>query len=251
VVVSVGFEPKGSLADYSWLELKELSRAIAKAGSDAEGLTIAREYRLADKDGRLRGDEKPLARRDGTRTSVRILGFRHDELVGGGKSGISFEFADVPTRHRLNPTRTNAGGWKGSEMRKWLNSEFLAKLPDDLRASIATARKRTNNVGEVARNDARSVTATDDRLWLLSSNEVYGGLPGVYGREGAQYRLYADKGVTARNYGFCKKDGAGSWWWLRSPSAYGSLRFHRVRFDGDWYASYADHDCGVSPGFCL
>jgi hypothetical protein len=151
----------------------------------------------------------------------------------------------------MNPTRTNAGGWEGSEMRGWLNSDFLAKLPDDLRGSITEARKLTNNRGRVARNDARCVTATDDQLWLLSSNEAYGGLAGVYGREGAQYRLYADKGVTTTSYGLCKKDGALSWWWLRSPLAGGSHGFLVVRSDGDWYAHGADRDGGVSPGFCL
>ncbi|MDO4807404.1 MAG: DUF6273 domain-containing protein, partial [Coriobacteriales bacterium] len=185
----IGFEPRSGLAEYSWAELKALSAAIAAAGSDAEWKAIAREYGLVDGGDRLQGAEKPLKLKDGTDTSVRILGFRHDELAGGGVAGISFEFANVPTTHRMNSDWTNAGGWEKSEMREWLNEGFLTLLPDVLRVSVVAVKKLTNNMGEVKRqNDMSVVSATTDALWLLSFNEVYGNLGGVYGAEGAQYR---------------------------------------------------------------
>ena len=202
-----------------------------------------------------------LGDKDKTKAHVRILGFRHDELAGGGKSGISFEFAGVPTTHRMNARRTNAGGWEGSEMRGWLNSSFLGLLPGDLRAVVAAARKRTNNRGEVAENDTACVTTTEDRLWLLSMPEVYGRLssqngnvpwsPITYDAEGAQYQLYADKGVSTVSYASCKKRGANSWWWLRSPCAVDADGFLFVYGDGDWNWNFASYGWGVSPGFCF
>ena len=263
-----GVTRRDKLADYSWAELKELSRMIAAAGSDKVGLDIAREYCLVDKDGKLQGDEKPLQLKDGTKTSVRILGFRHDDLATGGKAGISFEFSDAPMTHRMNPTGTNKGGWKECEMRGWLNREFLALLPDDLRKGVAEgkgvaeARKRTNNGGYVRReNDASVVTETADRLWLLSVSEVYGKLsaqsknvpysPATYDAEGAQYQLYADRGVSISSYAFCAKRGADSWWWLRSPNAVDSYGFLDVSYVGDWYWNRAYDGWGVSPGFCF
>ena len=259
-----GVGSKHEFADYSWKELKEISARIAAAGSDAEGLAIAKEYNLVDEGGRLRGDDtKAITLKDKHKTTawIRILGFRHDELAGGGKAGISFEFADVSARHRMNPGRTNEGGWERSKMRGWLNdgrAGFLALLPDDLRPHVALAMKRTNNTGEVMRkNDNSPVTATPDALWLLSVSEVYGGVPSwMYSpatcdAEGTQYKLYADKGVTAENYGFCVKHGADSWWWLRSPRARDSHGFHNVSRDGDWDFGNAGSEWGVSPGFCF
>ena len=249
-----GVTKRDELADYTWAELKKLSKAIAAAGSDEEGLGVAKAYGLVDKDGKLRGDAKEVVLGDKgkTKAHVRILGFRHDELAGGGRAGISFEFADAPVTHRMNLTDTNAGGWERSEMRGWLDGEFLASLPEELRTNVAAAMKRTNNRGWTTSPDGVSVvTPTPDRLWLLSSNEVYGGLTGVYGAEGVQYKLYADKGVTTKSCASCAKSGANSWWWLRSPIAYSSYGFHFVFGVGDWVWRHANLVRGVSPGFCF
>ena len=200
--------------------------------------------------------------KDGTHASVRILGFCHDELAGGGKAGISFEFADVPITHSMNPTDNNRGGWASCEMRKWLNGDFFSRLPNDLYPLVETVTKRTNNSGGVGReNDTSVVTARPDKLWLLSMSEVYGDLssqtqdapwsPSTYDAEGTQYQLYANHDVSIANSGFCQKRGARSWWWLRSARAVDSLRFCYVYGDGEWRNDYADYDWGVSPGFCL
>jgi hypothetical protein len=152
-------------------------------------------------------------------------------------------------------------------MRGWLNDDFLAKLPDDLRACIVVARKWTNNKrgsdnrSEFARNDAVPVTATEDRLWLLAMTEVYGKLlaqttnvprsTATYDAEGAQYKLYTDSGVSTKNYAFCARAGVDNWWWLRSPHALDTSRFLGVGFDGGWRDGYADCVWGVYSCFCL
>jgi hypothetical protein len=252
-----GVPVRDKLDDYKWSELKSLSRAIASAWSNDEWQAIAKRYNLIDEDGKLRGDTKSFTFDDGTKTSIRILGFRHDELEGGGRSGITFEFADVPETHVMNEEGSNVGGWAASDMREWLNGEFLSGLPRGLRSCIEPAMKRTNNTGRVgSEDDTTVVTAEGDKLWLLSVSEVFGTVSGVwsaatYDVEGTQYQLYADQGVTVENYGFCAKDGANSWWWLRSPIALGSFWFHVVLSDGDWVAGDADRDGGVSPGFCF
>ncbi|MDO4807729.1 MAG: TIR domain-containing protein [Coriobacteriales bacterium] len=264
IVRSAGVAKRDSLGAYSWTELKEISRAIAVAGSDAEWKAIAKEYRLVDKDGKLQGDTKTFKLADGADASVRILGFRHDELAGGGVAGISFEFAGVPKMRRMNAKWTNAGGWKDSDMRRWLNGDrggFLALLPEDLRTNVVEVTKQTNNKGRVSEGDTGAVTDTPDKLWLLSMAEVYGKLSGqvewpswllaVYDAEGTQYQFYEDKEVALSDYGSCQKRGADSWWWLRSPDAVGSYSFRFVLSDGDWDCWLADYDRGVSPGFCF
>lgn len=251
------------IAKYSWDELKELSSVIADAKSDEAGIKIAKKFNLVDSDGSLHGDTKPVVLEDGTKTSVRILGFRHDELADGGKAGITFEFADLPSEHSMNSEPTNDGGWEASEMRAWLNSDFFDMLPDDLRECVETAKKWTNNTGYVSNEgDTSVVTETSDKLWLLSSGEVFGEVgdrwysAATYDAEGTQYQLYANQGVTTRNVGgLCYKDEAGSWWWLRSPVAGIKSDFDCIpslddSLDGDRSVNSASVG-GVAPGFCF
>lgn len=256
-----GITVRPGIADYSWMELKTIAQAIALAKKDAEGLRIAREYHLVGKSGMLQGESKPLTLIDGTRTNVRVLGFRHDRMERGRKAGISFELVDVPLRHRMNDACTNAGGWEVSEMRVWLNTHFLALMPSDVRCLVEPVMKRTNNWGKVAaENDASVVSDSVDWLWLLSMTEVYGKLSvqkdapwscATYDAEGTQYKLYAEKGVTLANRDFCKKAGASLWWWLRSPLALYSVGFCNVLDGGGWNSVFAYHGGGVSPCFCF
>ncbi|MBR3312888.1 MAG: hypothetical protein IKG18_01980 [Atopobiaceae bacterium] len=259
-----GVKVRKGVAKYSWEELKEVSGAIAAAKSDKAGLDIAEEYHLVDSDGRLQGDTKDVTLTDGTKTSVRILGFRHDELVGGGLSGISFEFADAPKAHCMNAEDTNEGGWEASEMRAWLNSDFWELLPKDLRSCIEPASKRTNNVGGDTGEDASAVSATTDKLWLLAQIEVSD--LGYGAAEGSQYKLYEeDEGA---HYSF--KSGA-EYVWLRSPRWQRDDEYNNpnglplARFEADWGDHRSDNFefnveaveelpstfNGVSPGFCL
>ena len=236
---------------------------MTKANDATTGFKVAKKYNLVDSDGMLQGDTKDVTLTDGTKTSVRILGFRHDELADGGLSGITFEFADSSVTHPMNDEKANDGGWEASDMREWLNSDFWELLPDDLRGCVKVAVKRTNNKGLVEKEgDTSAVTATTERLWLLSMGEVYGRgltftsgddfpLDATYDNEGVQYQLYAGRGASTLNYGFCKKEGADRSWWLRSPCAPYSRGFHRVGSGGDWFGSDNHHAFGVSPGFCF
>ena len=58
----------------------------------------------------------------------------------------------------MNDDYTNAGGWKASKLRKVLNTEILALLPDDMRAAIKP----------------RVIDGENDLLWLASEMEVFG-----------------------------------------------------------------------------
>ena len=199
-----GVTVKAGLEKYTWTELKKIAIAISDADGYAAGLAIAKEYRLTNSSGELTGATKPLTLTDGTKTSVRILGFLSDSKSAGGKAGITFEFADSPTTHGMNSTETSEGGWKASEMRTWLNSDFYKLLPSDLQSGIVEVTKKTNNTGYVESESTSVVTKTEDKLWLLSLSEVYGKLTNprsfdpvaIYDAEGTQYKLYYDQSVT-------------------------------------------------------
>lgn len=263
----LGTQAKPKLKDYSWAKLKSISKKIAAAKNDKAGLKIAKKYGLVNAKGKLTGATKSFKLTDGTKASVRILGFRHDRLASGKLAGISFEFANVPVKHAMNKEKTNKGGWKRSDMRSWLNKDFYKMLPSGLRKQIAPAKKRTNNVGFVAdKNDTSAVSVTKDKLWLLSLTEVYSKtlkmmtfdttFDRVFIAEGKQYQLYSDKRVAGNaNQFFCAKKMAGAniQWSLRSPYAYNTVSFRAVLMAGnrDSNGLEANNLYGVSPGFCF
>ncbi|MDO4502815.1 MAG: DUF6273 domain-containing protein [Coriobacteriia bacterium] len=264
---------EGRLDGYTWPQLKSMADQIAACPSSSAALEEAKSLGLVRSDGKLRGDEtKTIVMRVRTHpdngyetraVKVQILGFWHDDKTEGGKAGITFGFKDVVDYRAANPTNTNSGGWRDSEMRSWLNSSFYDSLPSDLSCQIASVYKSTNNVGQT--DAPSSVSVTPDRVWQLGMRECYGYLsdasdivpehPMVYNAEGTQYQLYSDNGVTMGNPSFLKKCRVGStsyiWWWLRSPNADLTSYFHRVSIDGSWENGIAVSTRGVSPGFCL
>ena len=259
-----GLSTKKSLDAYSWSELKTISNQIAAAPSDSVGLAIAKTYNLVNSSGKLTGAAKSIKLTDGTATSVRIIGFRHDDKTSGGKAGISFEFVNCPMTRAMNSTDSNEGGWRSSAMRAWLNSSFYKLLPTDLRNGIISVEKRTNNKGYFKTDEDLGSLLSSDKVWLLSMNEVYSSdwdwdsphTPSAYVYDGMQYQLYRDKGVTTSTWGFSEKAGAKTGdcqtWWLRSPVPTRSYGFYTVTLGGGYSSEDADYaQIGVSPGFCI
>ena len=255
--------------DVEWSEVAACANEISLlANSDTDTLNAATDRFGFTVDGKLTGECKEVRTDEGTLIGkVRILGFNQDELENGAKAGISFEFANIIGKQKMNDTDINTDGWEGSAMRSYLNGTLFKNLPEDLQSVIKPVKKSTNNVGKTA--DASSVTETSDKLWLLSGAEVYGtGGPSfdkdnakIYDAEGSQYAYYEQRGVTTS----CDvktlmdvvfKNGSGtSSWWLRSADASEEDSFSRVDATGDWTSKEATFDegegLGVSPGFCL
>ena len=265
-----GSGAKSSLGDYSWSELSAISAEIAAADDDGEGRDIAMNYNLLNSSGKLDGKTKSITLSDGTKASVMIAGVRADDLAGGGKAGLTFVFADAPAVHEMNDDASNEGGWEKSEMRSWLNSDFLDKLPSDLKGVIQAANKKTNSS---AYTSPGAVGTTSDKLWLpslvelggsVSPNDLVGGsrIPAeTYNAEGKQYQVFADCGDAALVRTFTGDDseesgivvtGEASPWWQRSLSTTWTSGFEAVDDEGNplnaWITDYA---LGVSPGFCL
>ena len=267
-----GVPVKANLAKYTWTELKKLSDAIAAAKSDEAGLEIAKAYHLASDTGYLGNGVKPLKlwfmngeSKEEPTVDVRILGFRHDTKASGGKAGITFMCSDDIWLRAMNRFKdTNEGGWKGCDMRTWLNADVYDGLPADLRKNIVAVKKKTNNVGWVDSSDTSVVTATTDKLWLPSVVEVYGTdlesayswYVDIYYAEGSQYKFYKDLGVTgSSNYW-----GAAESWhvWLRSPLPNNDTFFCSInasdnedRKPGEPTAQDGGFGRGVYPCFCL
>lgn len=135
--------------------------------------------------------------------------------------------------HCMNEDWTNKGGWLTCDMRRYLNEEIIALLPDELVAAIKP----------------RKFGKEEDKLWLFSEMEVFGDHDWTENDpdRGFQFEYFKDR----RNRIKVDEDGDAGWWWERSPFGSGSTGFCSVDSNGiaDGYA--ADGTSGVCFGFYI
>ena len=179
---------------------------------------------------------------NGKTLEYRIVGINHDDLAdGSGKAGLTFEATNtVLGAQRMNATQTNAGGWEQSELRGRLNSgDLWSLLPSELQSKVKAVTKMTDNQGG---GKAGTPSATTDKVFLLSSTEVWGNIDS----DGTQYEYYKSKGVTTSNY-----SGASSSYYhlARSVSPSNSTTFRNVNSNGDYYHGNATNTYYVFPAF--
>lgn len=174
------------------------------------------------------GDQIPVTLKNG---DVVVFDFTHDQ---NGKA--YFVFHDCYGKHRMNKPNTNKGGWRDSEMRKYVVKKILPLLPADLAAVIAPTKIRQIRNGEEL--------VSEDKLFLLSHTQVFGGNRDI---EPDDTQLEIFKRGTNRVKG--DTEGYIYSWWLRS-FGYVST-FDRVAGDGSKFGFDAYGISGVVPGFCI
>ena len=133
----------------------------------------------------------------------------------------------------------NTGGWNSCEMKTWLNDTFYNALNNELKSVISECTKYTDNTGDGS-TSAAAVTATSQKIWLMSEFEVTGTrtVANEYEQNSqAQYEYYKN-GNSAKRY---RPDlGSATGWWTRSPAttagdfcninSYGNPQARAVRF---------------------
>ena len=192
-----------------------------------------------------------------------ILGFNHNSSVEGGNS-IHFQFGKTAagvdiafvnsygstgTGFCMNTSNTNSGGWNNSYMRKTICPAFLVALPTAWRNIIAACTKYSDNTGGGS-NTASYVTATSDKIWLLSEMEVQGTRSYANSAEAnyqKQYDYYKN-GNSKVKYQHTATTNACIWW-LRSVYAGSTHSFCIVGTDGSAIGSGASYSIGFAPGF--
>ena len=195
---------------------------------------------------------------DGQTLEYRIIGINHDDLAGGsGKAGLTFLTTSTGISSRMNATGTTAGGWEKSELRAKMNSgEIWNLMPSDFQSKVKAVRKLTNNVGGGDSNKNAAVTATSDKLFLLSLSEI---IPTSHwaswypwtSAEGGQYEAFKGKVTNNSSGNDCLK--FGDYWWERSVGPNASTDFLFVYSDGDPSHSSIDaanSNC-VCPAWCF
>lgn len=192
-----------------------------------------------------------------------ILGFNHNSSVEGGNSihfqfgktaaGVDIAFVNsygsTSTGFCMNTSNTNSGGWNNSYMRKTICPAFLAALPKAWQNIIAACTKYSDNTGGGS-NTASYVTATSDKIWLLSEMEVQGTRSYANSAEAnyqKQYDYYRN-GNSKVKYQHTATTSA-CYWWLRSVYASSTDGFCRVGTDGSANGGGAYYSFGFAPGF--
>lgn len=163
-------------------------------------------------------------------------------VVGTDEKGNMFFSTQDCLRdeHRMNNTMTNRGGWEATEMRRYLNEDVFALLPDDLQAVI----KPTTIIQIV---DGKRVE-TQDKLFLFSATQVFG--EGIYSENEPEdtqldiFRREKDRIKECNTY--------GTWfWWLRSAYSNYNYNFCIVNGSGNYGSSGASSSNGVALGFSI
>ena len=248
VQAAVAKDPK----DWTLGEQKAVAEDIAAKGEASPAYAKAKAAMDAD-------TEFTMKLTNGETLTYRIIGINHDELAdGSGKAGLTFLTTSTGIKSRVNATDTNAGGWERSELREKMNSgEIWNLMPSDFQSKVKPVRKLTNNVGA---NKNAAVTATSDKLFLLSNAEIVptsswatSSWTSIYpwtSNEGTQYEAF--KGKVTEYDGPNSAIALADKWWERSVYPYDPTSFLYVHLNGLPSPGYfaTDSRC-VCPAFCF
>ena len=216
-------DPEKILNDCSWFKIEN----IANAGDAEKYFNI--------------GDEKTITI-DGIDYQVAIADFNHDDLTNrNSKAKISFTLKGcLGDLLPMNSTDTNVGGWGNSDLRKYLNVDFIKKLPSELSAIIKPIKKTTSK-----ENGLSGIEITYDKIWLFSEKEIFGYTINSVDGEGKQYPYYNNE----------DRKNKGSSYWLRSPSQIDNENFCEVYYPTtstiETHLSNASLQNGITFGFCI
>lgn len=153
--------------DWTLDEQKAVAEDIAAKGEASPAYAKAKAAMDA-------GTEFSMKLTDGKTLTYRIIGINLDDPAGGsGKAGLTFLTTTTGIWSPMNAIDTNAGGWEKSELRQKMNSGKIWNLmPSDFQSKVKAVKKLSNNVGGGDENKNAAVTATSDKLFLLSYSEI-------------------------------------------------------------------------------
>lgn len=194
-------------------------------------------------------DTKEVELTTGEKIEVEIVGFNHDILASDETktAGITFGMKDCLTQaYRMNPSNTNVGGWKESEMRiVHIREHFYDVLPDDLKAGIKQVNKKTS-----AGNKSTAIETTADDVWLFSLVEMgVTGLSTPYNQEGCAYPAFTSNTLRVKHSG---TGGSTKNYFTRSPYTGNAAQFRYITTSGsNSYANASMTNYGMAAGFCI
>lgn len=183
------------------------------------------------------GDEKDLVLSTGEVVPVVIGAFKHSRIYQtSGNAQIAFTTKNcLNTQYAMNTSRTNVGGWDGSNMRNSHMANILATFPAELQADNAI---KVVEVVTSAGNKSSTLITSADKLRIHSTVEL--GLTGnVAAGEGTTYSYYAAGNQVK------KVNGTATAYWTRSPYKNDTACFVDINNNGAAGFYYAETLRGV------
>ena len=186
-------------------------------------------------------DSKTLELTDGTKIKMDLAALDTDvKSDNSGTAKMTWICHGIPYKHRMNATNTSDGGWVDSEMRSYLISDILSKIPTEIKSHIVSVKKSYRSK---LPND--ETLWSDDEIWIPSYKEVGFTNASYIESDGVVYSNLFTSSESRQ-----KRDISGSTmhWWLRSAGS--TSIFRCVRTSGADYNNSANNEYGVVFGFC-
>ena len=168
----------------------------------------------------------------------RVIGVDVDQAAGR-RHTLTVAMERAETYHWFSePSKEHPFGsnsYPGSDIRFYLNNEFLRGIPEEDAETLLTTRRPCTDHGEAS--------GTCDLMWLLSASEVGfkgNGIP----REGEPYPWYA-QGDSAKQRRAVDMDGDEAAYWLRTPDTGDGNNARNVNTDGSLHNNGASNSSGV------
>ena len=199
-----------------------------------------------------------------------IIGFDHNAAVEGVNTihfqmgfsalsgGVNIAYVDSSygtqvssDRFTMNTSATDAGGWAASAMRSSICAQFLAAMPTEWQSVLSGCVKYSDNVGGIS-GAISNMSATVDKIFLLSQYEAQGGTGNVNAGESVyqkQYDYYAN-GNSRIKYKH-NATGTTAIWWLRATDIKYSDRFRTISESGSSNPTAANYSYGFAPAFMV
>lgn len=203
-----------------------------------------------------------------------IIGFDHNPDIEGSNT-IHFQFAKTSDgtdiafvdsgygstsgqfymRSGLGSSGSNDGGWEGSHMRNDICSAFYSALPQEWQDVIGECTKYSDNTGgsnSFGGDISSHVTATQDKIWLLSLFEVFGNISSANSAE-QNYQKYYDYYKNGNPvFKYNPDSGKSCNWWLRSLYPQNTATFCYVDDELSYACVVAStYSYGFAPGFMV
>ncbi len=171
---------------------------------------------------------------------LEVIGIDHDKAVDDDTLPTITLMAKTLLPARRMHGGANERGWIDSELRAYLQNDFINQLPPELVEHIQAVNKLTHTYnGEPI--------MTVDTLFIPSESELFGSAIWAAREDGARYEAFATSSDRLRLDG----DGDSDWYWTRSPRGGRSTYCAYVSGGGRATSAWAGNGTRAPLCFCF